>query len=111
VLRDGFPSRMSPNLVSRLRGVIGLARVGVRLHALLQNSPRGDLRGVSRLGIFDYRGSLRRRRRPRAMNATSPGLPSAPRAGQATASPFGIGVAGWPMGPEGAHDLPRVGPG
>ena len=60
-----FSKPYASDLVSRLRGVIGLARVGVRLHALLQNSLRGDLRGSSRLGIFDYRGSLRRRRRHR----------------------------------------------
>ena len=67
VLRDGFLSRMSSTLIFHLRGVIGLARVGVRLDALLQNSPRGDRRGSSRLGIFGYHGSLRRRRRPRAI--------------------------------------------
>ena len=54
-----FSKPYASDLVSRLRGVIGLARVGVHLHALLQNSLRGDLRSSSRLGIFDYRGSLR----------------------------------------------------
>ena len=58
-----FSESYVSNSRSRLREVIGLARVGMRLHALLQNSPRGDLRDSSRLGIFDYRGSLRRRRR------------------------------------------------
>jgi hypothetical protein len=41
VLRDGIPSHTPPTPVFHLREVIGLARVGVRLHALLQNGPRG----------------------------------------------------------------------
>jgi hypothetical protein len=44
-----FPSRRSAIHVSRLQGVLGLARVEVLLHALPQNSPRGDFRGSSPL--------------------------------------------------------------
>ena len=50
-------------------------------------------RGPAGLDIRNGPASLRRRRRPRPMDGAFPGLPSAPRAGQAAESPE-IVVAG-----------------
>jgi hypothetical protein len=61
-----FPSRESPILVCRPRGVIGLARFRVRLHARLENSPRGDHHGSPRLGLRGRSAVGPRRRGPAA---------------------------------------------